>query len=212
MDLLIEQIELMEDFEPGAMTLIVDGPSGRYIIIYRGRGYYLNFNGNVRELSYDDLRNALQDIVIISIKLYIYGVFENIYGAEMREVPGIVHQILIELDYEDQLPPTLPLFQAKLDPNLTFNESDYICSICQEYINTDICKNKKCVHYYHCLCITSWINHDRSVVKTCPECRADLDVSRVPEIYHSVSDTFEFGKLKISLKTLWSDLKYLKSI
>ena len=215
--LLFDQIDLMNSLEPGAMTLIVDGPDGRHVILYlQTDQYYYNFNGTVRLVSYDDLIQIIVDLgfelnIITSIKVYAYGQFENIYGPPMNQVPPSVLQILIDFGFEDSSV-VLPPFQATLDPSLTFNEDADECSICQESIYTDMCKNQNCRHYYHCWCITSWINHDRSVVKTCPVCRANLNVSIIPELYIDAQEQFSFGKYKKSVRSINKDIFYLKNI
>ena len=92
------------------------------------------------------------------------------------------------------------------------------CPICFEEIDRAgiVCKNKNCIHYYHCSCINSWkqssyINADGNPVlhNTCPFCRAPLDLITIK------NERFHFGKIKvkkIKLKNLIKDIFYLKKI
>jgi len=50
------------------------------------------------------------------------------------------------------------------------NELSFFCTICQEYICTDVIRSLACSHFYHIDCIDKWFTEN----KKCPQCRFEL--------------------------------------
>jgi hypothetical protein len=154
-------------------------------IFNNGDGYY-----TIRLVTIDRTREY------IKIKRTLKEFFEN-FNRE--------HDVVRILNHDNEKiwppPPIIPVLDTILP-------SDEECSICQEpLLSLDVCGNMKCTHFYHCECITKWMDTNKS---TCPICRAHLQLFKVDDSrrYDFDVDTFSFGK-RMSINM---DIKYLRSI
>jgi hypothetical protein len=124
---------------------------------------------NVAPLQQNILNDTINNINNLQSLVNILSnpVFTNVEFLNTQNINNRMEDVVVALDKDDLDKLRVSIYT---DFECRYENDRDTCSVCfEKFIDSDICRELKCKHLYHQICIDKWLNEH----VTCPVCREE---------------------------------------